>query len=262
MNPASLYLILLTPSVLLAQNDPEKYVNPYRPALPEAPAEVAAAKAVSQTVQRDGATGGTVTLQVIEPPVFAAPETRAVAPTALKSEEERAALGAAMPSEFKLFAPSVVLFPNGVSLVHWSHPDWTRFPRQLDAWVQLDLESIESVGDLTVGKCCYVMMPAVFPANPRLQEQYSVPELEAFRAANGIIMLEGDAMDAPAMEPLHALLVEYSEKGGLIVSSHEQRKAMQKEQAEWEAANPTPPQSLTVKFWTVQSAEYPVALRK
>jgi hypothetical protein len=113
-----------------------------------------------------------------------------------------------------------------------------------------------------VKKCRYLLMPSVWSAADRFAAKRKAPTLEEFKGADNIILVKGDAKDKATLEPLLALLEKYDAEGPRMDAAHAAAKVRQAEQAAWEAVHPAPVEEMTVRFWPVQSAEYPTTVGK
>lgn len=164
------------------------------------------------------------------------------------TEEQRAAMRAAAPVKSVLFSPAITVYPGGVSLVRWGTPNAEKGYQTCEAWVPYDLTSITVCGDFEVGRTRYLLMGFAHSAVSK-ESTAEIPSREAL--AGSYQLVEGDKADAAALEPLRALLVIYAEEGERLAAAHAAIQARQQAYAEWEQANPEPPRSAEIRFWSM-----------
>jgi hypothetical protein len=250
MKIAPILILSLTPALLWAQAPVER--NPWKSAPPELPEAVKQAKVLSRKVaQPASGTAGRLIVEEIETPLFPAPAPALEVAGPGLSAEERAARRAKEPNELRLFSPTVVVHENGLSLVRWWTADRTTGYQEYTAWVKLDLSSISACGDLSVGRCCYLLMPVMRHAGDRFASKEQIPDLSSFKLPTDIVLTKGDIANKEALEPLRALLEKYDTEGGLIASTAAAQKADLEARIAWEAAHPEAPQDTVIKFWAV-----------
>ncbi len=221
-----------------------------RPAPREMPAAVKNARVLSQVVAPGAAGGAPLTVSLIEPPTLPVPAAHPRVVAAF-TDEQRAAIRAAEPLLLLNFAPTIEVYPGGVSLVHWGMVDAEKGYQEFEAWVPLDLTSITIVGDLEVGRTRYSVMGFAYPATG------SAPAREAPAAqalAGAYDLAKGDPANAAALEPLRALLAIYKQEGAQLAATHAALQARQQEVEQWERGNPEPPRPAEIRLWSMEPA--------
>jgi hypothetical protein len=260
------YLLLAVAPTFLSAQEPATERNPWKAAPPAVPEEVLKARIHAQTVLpgASGIAGGNLILQRIEPPSFKAPARvkEPVKPARSFTAEELASRRAAEPTDLQLFSPTVVVYPNGISMVRWGAVDKLTGYRQFAAWVRLDLSTIYAAGDVTVGRRRYCMMPMMFHATDRMVRDWKAPAPPDFKLPTDIILAEGDPENKTALEPLHALLERYDSAGDQIAEAAAAMKEEQEARAAWEKAHPQKPEDAVIKFWPIRSSQYPTKSAK
>jgi hypothetical protein len=229
-------------------------VNPYRAAPPELPEAVIKAGILDEAVTKGGPSQGKVTIQRIAPPILPpVPEPIEVSKQVI-SPEWRAALRAAAPIELRLFSPTIICYPDGVSFIRWFSPQGDTY----EAWTKTpDLNSVYAAGDFTVERRRYLMMPLLLPGNTRAAGPLKLPDPGQFKLPSDVVLVRGDSTDAAALEPLFGLLEMYDRDRDQIVAAAKAQQEAAEAQAAWEKANPTPATpDILIKVWPIQSTQY------
>lgn len=268
MKTKAILIQCMTPALLLAQ-EPAAERNPWKASSPAIPEAVSKARIHAQTVLpgASGTAGGNLILQRIDPPDASSVRLITPVPEPAKaagnfSAGELAARRASEPNELQFFSPTVVVLDNGVSMVRWGAVDPLSGYRQYAAWVRLDLSTIHACGDLTVGRRRYCLLPVMFHATDRMNQKWKAPAPLEFKRSTDIILAEGDPDNKAALEPLLALLGRYDTAGDQIAATAAAIKADQEARDAWEEAHPQKPEDVVIKFWPIQSTQYPTKVAK
>ncbi len=221
-----------------------------RPAPREVPAAVKEARVLSQVVAPGAAGRASLTISLIEPPALLVPAAHPRVVAAF-TDEQRAAMRAAAPLQILNFAPTIEVYPGGVSLVHWGMVDDGKSYQEFAAWVPYDLTSISLTEDLEVGRTRYAVMGFAYPAGDRAREQ----EVPAVGDLGGEYRLvKGDPANAAAVEPLRALLAVYAAEGSKLSATYAAQQAQQAAWEQWEKENPQPPRPAEIRLWRIEPA--------
>jgi hypothetical protein len=245
-------LTLLAPVLAWAQESPPALAFRQEPRV--LPAEVSAAAVQAQTFVKGGADGADLTIQVIAPLEIASSSMAATL-----SPEERAALRAKTPLEFRLFDPLITVYANGISYIQWGVMGVENGYQEYAAWSSLNLSDAGSCKELNVGRRRYHMLAVPQLASVRAVSQQKAPRAESFKGTGGFIIVKGDAKNTVAMEPIIALHEKYAKEGAQIAADAAALKVAQKEAETWNKAHPAVPQDTVIKMWPVQSTQYSTA---
>ena len=221
-----------------------------RPASREIPAAVKEARVLSQVAAPQAAGGAPLTISLIEPPLLPAPTPQPRVVAAF-TEEQRAAIRAAAPLQILNFAPTIMVYPDGVSLVQWGIVDKVKSYQEFTAWVPYDLTSISLAGDVEVGRTRYSVMGFAHPVTDRAREQ-DVPT--AADLGGGYRLTKGDPANEAALEPLRALLAVYAAEGQKLTATYAALQARQLAWEQWEKENPEPPRPVEIRLWRIEPA--------
>lgn len=254
MKSQFLLIMFMIPSALLSQDAVP--ANPWKAASPALPEAVLNARVTAQNVLKGGggAGGGDLVIQRIERPVFpakAASQAPVIVPLTQEQLAARSARRNSEPNELLLFAPTIVIFRDGLSLVRWGCVDRLKGYQQYAAFIRLDLSAIYACPDLTVGRTRYCMMPIMFHATDRMVQQWKAPDPSSFKEPTDIVLVEGDHNNKSALKPLLALLAKFDSDGAQLKETAAIINADREARAAWEAEHANdPPVNTVIRFWT------------
>jgi hypothetical protein len=193
--------------------------------------------------------GNRLVIQKIAPPVFPAREV------ATAQREEGAQLPARPKKiavkEYRVFSPTVTIFPNGLSHVAWGVLEAPGNWQNYEAWVAVDLSTVEACGDIADGDVQYFLSPSVLPAGLKYAARLSPPK--AGELGGDFLLIKGDASKSKAMSPLLTLLAVYKQDAAKIKADFDSRQAEQAARAAWLRENPEPARDTVLKFWEIDA---------
>lgn len=255
--------------------------------------EVAEAPVQARAVApRAGERGANLVMELVAPPVStgttASSTTAKPVPVRPWTAEEREARRSAAPDHILLFSPTVTLSGSGMSRVAWSAtlPDPAGGPPRFEdyiVWVPVNLESIRAVGDLSVGKTRWLLTPSLIkarspqtaanpdggPAKPvpvnHQSSTINIPKWEDFKGPGGsagaILVEKGNPDLIEALEPVMALTAKYQDpaESARIAEDFAKMTAIQAAAEAWAREHPEPVRDTVIKFWPLESTEYPTA---
>lgn len=270
-------------------------VEEYLPPAPkEFSKEVAEAPVHARAIAKQaGERGANLVMELVAPPAADADEVPSSSPArpvnvAPWTAEEREARRAAAPDRILLFTPSITLFDGGISRIAWSatFPNPGGGPPRFEdyvVWAPVNLESIRAVGDLMVGKTRWLLSPSVTKAASQPQtaspakgtspggsinhqpSAINSPTLADFNGPGGpsgsILVEKGNAELSEGLEPVMALMAKYQDPAerARIAEDFAKMTAMQAAAEAWAKEHPEPVRDTVIKFWPVESTEYPTA---
>ena len=249
----ALHLVSLS-GIALAQTSAEdefRYPSPK-----EIPSAVAAARVEAEVRVKNSSGGGSLIMRRIQPPalVLEPLRPREVSTDASEEHIETEETTRVTNLSTKWFIPSIELHPDGVSLVRWQA--WGRELgwRSFEAWVALDLSSIDGCGRFTVGNTTYELIPNTY--RPPDSANRGVPP-KAGEMPERYLLTQGDANDQEGMEPLLAVIQLYAQEGDDIVQRHQQIVQRRAAWERWKEENPKPVTDTVISFWPIKSTEHP-----
>ena len=249
----ALHLVPLS-GIALAQTSADDEFR--HPAPKEVPSAVAAARVEAEVKVKSGAGGGNLIMRRITPPalVVEPQPPREVSTEASEERIEAEETARVTDHSTKWFIPSIEIHPDGFSLVRWQA--WGRELgwRSFEAWVALDLTSIDGCGRFTVGNTTYELIPNTY--RPPDSANRSVPP-KAGEMPEGYFLTQGDANDQEGMEPLLAVIQLYAQEGDDIVQRHQQIVQRRVAWERWKEENPKPVTDTVISFWPIKSTEHP-----
>ena len=226
----------------------------------EPPEAVKAAKLEAEVRVPGGANGGDLVIRRIQPPKLqlTTRDRRKLADPEKEGDEEigeRVEGAKVTPHlETKWFIPTIELYPDGLSLVNWQAQASGKDRRGYEAWVAIDLSSIQGCGDFQVENTAYNLIGVTYTASEQRKRSVIVPNRE--NLPDGYLVTKGDAGDADAMEPLLSLIQLYAQQGEDIVADHRAILARSAARNNWEKENPEPVRNAEISFWPLKSTEY------
>jgi hypothetical protein len=244
---SSLWFVDSTLSLTQAQDYEFKRASPK-----ELPVSVKSAT-VQAEVKVLNSDGATFAIRRIEPPVLPPPPSPPRVVGKLTPEQEEARDDRAKMHS-KVFSPSIVVFPSGVSLLNWRAMDSDNVLQSFEAWVGFDLSSIHACSDFEVGLNHYTVLAFAYPAtyHTRLGKDAPTPD----ELSHGYRLTLGDPENSEALEPLLSIIQLYTNEGDDIAADYAAFRAYFDAREKWETDNPEPVRDSEIRLWPVQSTEY------